>query len=148
MHKTDNQWEFAVWLKELKPGLCDNLEGVGRSGKWEGDSRGRGHMYTLADSCWWMAEINTTLWSKFPSIKNKQVWGGRERIFSFLKEAALEISLWDLGWWNHVLLPNVYLPCEVSSSSACANVCIQHHKTKATVSSPNLFIFNWRKFAS
>ena len=23
----DSQWEFAVWLRELKPGLCDNLEG-------------------------------------------------------------------------------------------------------------------------
>ena len=28
--KIDNQWEFAVWLRELKPGLCDNLEG------WDG----------------------------------------------------------------------------------------------------------------
>ena len=25
--KLDSQWEFAVWLRELKPGLCDNLEG-------------------------------------------------------------------------------------------------------------------------
>ena len=23
----DGQWEFVVWLRELKPGLCDNLEG-------------------------------------------------------------------------------------------------------------------------
>ena len=41
--KIDSQWEFAVCLKEIKPGLCDNLEG------WEevgGGSRGRGHMYT------------------------------------------------------------------------------------------------------
>ena len=28
--KIDSQWEFAVCLKEIKPGLCDNLEG------WEG----------------------------------------------------------------------------------------------------------------
>ena len=29
--KTDSQWEFALWLRELKHGLCDNLEGgVGR----------------------------------------------------------------------------------------------------------------------
>ena len=49
--KLDSQWEFAVGRRELKPGLCDNLEGVERSGKWEGGSRGRGHMYTLADSC-------------------------------------------------------------------------------------------------
>ena len=28
--KIDSQWKFAVWLSELKPGLCNNLEG------WEG----------------------------------------------------------------------------------------------------------------
>ena len=25
--KIDNQWEFAVWLRKLKQGLCINLEG-------------------------------------------------------------------------------------------------------------------------
>ena len=25
--KIDSQWEFAVWLKELKPGLPNNPEG-------------------------------------------------------------------------------------------------------------------------
>ena len=25
--KTDSQWEFAVWLRKLKQGLCINLEG-------------------------------------------------------------------------------------------------------------------------
>ena len=24
--KIDSQWEFAVWLRKLKPGLCNNLE--------------------------------------------------------------------------------------------------------------------------
>ena len=39
--KTDNQWEFAVWLGELKQGLCDRLkDGVGR------EMGGRGHGYT------------------------------------------------------------------------------------------------------
>ena len=42
--KIESQREFAVWLRELKQGLCDNLEGgVGRG--WQGGSRGRGHMY-------------------------------------------------------------------------------------------------------
>ena len=40
--KTDSQWEFAVRLRECKPGLCDNP--VGWDG--EGRSRGRGHMYS------------------------------------------------------------------------------------------------------
>ena len=33
--KIDNQWEFAVWLRKLKQGLCINLEG----GDGEGDGR-------------------------------------------------------------------------------------------------------------
>ena len=45
--KTDRQWEFSVQLRELKQGLCDNLEGgMGREAK-EG-----GHMAVpIADSC-------------------------------------------------------------------------------------------------
>ena len=36
--KIDSQWEFAVWLRELKQWLCDNLEG------WDGkEMGGRGH---------------------------------------------------------------------------------------------------------
>ena len=29
--KIDSQWEFALWLRELRQGLCDNLEG------WDGE---------------------------------------------------------------------------------------------------------------
>ena len=33
IRKIDSQWEFAVWLRELKQGLCENLEGyVGEGG--------------------------------------------------------------------------------------------------------------------
>ena len=42
--KIDSQWEFAVWLRKLKQGLCINLEGVGWGRGWEGGSKGRGHM--------------------------------------------------------------------------------------------------------
>ena len=44
--KIDGQWEFAVCLRELKQGLCINLEGWEMGGRWEGGSRGRRHMYT------------------------------------------------------------------------------------------------------
>ena len=42
MCKIASQWEFAVWLRELQLGLCNNLDG------WDGEggSRGRGHMST------------------------------------------------------------------------------------------------------
>ena len=49
--KIDNQWEFAVWLRKLKQGLCINPEG------WEGEGNGRefqkgGDIYIpMADSC-------------------------------------------------------------------------------------------------
>ena len=33
--KIDSQWEFAVWLRKLKQGLCVNLEG------WDGEGDGR-----------------------------------------------------------------------------------------------------------
>ena len=33
--KLDSQWEFAVWLRKLKQGLCINLEG------WDGERDGR-----------------------------------------------------------------------------------------------------------
>ena len=46
-----NQWEFAVWLRKLKQGLCINLGG------WEGEGdgrevqKGRDIYITMADSC-------------------------------------------------------------------------------------------------
>ena len=33
--KKDSQWRFAVWLRELKPELSNNLEG------WDGQGNGR-----------------------------------------------------------------------------------------------------------
>ena len=43
--KIDSQWEFAVWLRKLKQGLCSNLEGW----DWVEDGRRfkrRGYIYT------------------------------------------------------------------------------------------------------
>ena len=39
--KIDSQWEFAVWLRKLKQGLCINLEGWDGEGD-EGGSKGMG----------------------------------------------------------------------------------------------------------
>ena len=43
----DSQWEFAVWLRKLKLGLCINLEG------WDGREvqKGGDIWITMADSC-------------------------------------------------------------------------------------------------
>ena len=35
IHKIVSQWEFAVWLRKLKQGLCINLE------EWDGEADGR-----------------------------------------------------------------------------------------------------------
>ena len=51
MCKIDSQWEFAVWLRKLKQGLCINLE------VWDGEGdRREVHMggdiwMPVADSC-------------------------------------------------------------------------------------------------
>ena len=49
--KIDSLWEFAVWLRKLKQGLCINLEGW----HWEGDERevqkGGDICIPMADSC-------------------------------------------------------------------------------------------------
>ena len=36
IYEIDSQWEFAVWLRKLKQGLCVNLEGWDVAG---GDGR-------------------------------------------------------------------------------------------------------------
>ena len=49
--KIDSQWEFAVWLRKLKPGLSINIE------EWNGEGDGRevqkgGDIcIPMADSC-------------------------------------------------------------------------------------------------
>ena len=61
MFKIDSQWEFAVWLRKLKQGLCINLEG------WNGEGDGREFQeggdicILMADSCWGLTENNKIL---------------------------------------------------------------------------------------
>ena len=43
--KTDNQWEFVVWLRKLKTGALYQARGVGGGGRWKGGSNRRGYMY-------------------------------------------------------------------------------------------------------
>ena len=57
MCKIDNQWEFALWLRELKQGLCDRLKSGVRREVWEGEDMG----VPMADSCWCMTENHKIL---------------------------------------------------------------------------------------
>ena len=51
IYKIDSQWEFSVWLRKLKQGLCINLVG------WVGEGDGREFQkrgdicIPMADSC-------------------------------------------------------------------------------------------------
>ena len=51
IYKRDSQWEFAVWFRKLKQGLCINVEG------WDGERDGAGVQkggnicICMADSC-------------------------------------------------------------------------------------------------
>ena len=43
--KIYSQWEFAVWLRKLKQGLCINLEG------WDGERDGRSEERRVGKEC-------------------------------------------------------------------------------------------------
>ena len=48
-HDVPNKWinnTADVWLRKLNQGLSYQSRGVGWGGRWEGGSKGRGHMYT------------------------------------------------------------------------------------------------------
>ena len=49
--KIDSQWEFAVWLRKLKQGLCINLEGWDGHGDGREFQKGGDICMPLADSC-------------------------------------------------------------------------------------------------
>ena len=55
--KIDSQWEFVVWLRELKQGLCNNLKG------WDGAEvqEGGNMCMPVADLCWYLSENNKIL---------------------------------------------------------------------------------------
>ena len=60
--KIDSQQKFALWLRDLKQGLCDRLKGG-----WDGEGEekevgGRGDIgVPMADSCWCMTENHKIL---------------------------------------------------------------------------------------
>ena len=49
--KIDSQWEFAVWLRKLKQGLCINLGECGGEGDGREFQKGGDICIPMADSC-------------------------------------------------------------------------------------------------
>ena len=59
--KIDSQWEFAVCLRELKQGLCINLEGWNEEGHGRQAQEGGDICIPMADSSWCLTENNKIL---------------------------------------------------------------------------------------
>ena len=49
--KIDSPWEFAVWLRKFKQGLCINLEELGRKGDGRVIQKEGDICIPMADSC-------------------------------------------------------------------------------------------------
>jgi len=49
--KIDSQWEFALWFRKLKQGLCVNLEGWDGEGDGREVQKGGDICKPMADSC-------------------------------------------------------------------------------------------------
>ena len=49
--KIGSQWEFAIWLRKLKQGLCINGEGWGGEGDAREFQKGEDIYILMADSC-------------------------------------------------------------------------------------------------
>ena len=49
--KINSQWEFAVWLRKLKQGLCIHLEGWDGEGDGREVQKGEDICIPMADSC-------------------------------------------------------------------------------------------------
>ena len=49
--KIDIQQEFSIWFRELKQGLCSNLEGLDGEGDGKEFQRGGNICIPIADSC-------------------------------------------------------------------------------------------------
>ena len=50
-YKIDSQWEFSVWLRKLKQGLCINVEAWGGEGDGREFQKGGDMCIPMADSC-------------------------------------------------------------------------------------------------
>ena len=51
IYKINSQWEFAVWLRKLKQGLCIHLEGGDGEEDGRKVQRGGDICIPMADSC-------------------------------------------------------------------------------------------------
>ena len=90
-----NQWAFAVWLRELTPGLCNHQEwGWGR--RWEARYRGRGHMYSHSWSVDMWHGPTQYCEENFPQLKINE-FGKIKPLWHFKEELPSQVWLWSVA---------------------------------------------------
>ena len=71
--KGDSQWEFALWLRELKQGLCNNLEGWDEEADGSEFQEGGNICIPMADSCQFLALTTKFCKAIILQLKNKYI---------------------------------------------------------------------------
>ena len=99
MCEIESQWEFVVWLRELKLGLCDTLEGWdGAGGGREVQEGGDGYMYTYGWFRLWFGRnqynsVKQLSFSKKVNLKLKKevgLEGAADTILNYLQRPRVE----------------------------------------------------------
>ena len=110
--KIDSQWEFAVWNRELKLGVCNNLEG------WQGVGGGRG--VQEGGAYVYLRQINVDAWKKPMQYCKAIILQLNINFKKWSGFVSLEYSLcWPLR------LPLKHMPIQSSFSLGCCTPCLK-----------------------
>ena len=89
--------------RELKPSALWQPRGVGRAGRWERGSRGRGHTYTSGWFVLMYGRNQHNIVNNYPPIRNKLIF---KIVCTLEKEVATHSSIlaWEIpwAWWATV----------------------------------------------
>ena len=91
IYNLEKIWEFAVWLRELKPGLSNNLEW------WDGEEDGRqvqeggGHMYTYG---WFTLKVKVKVAQSRQTLREPLVYTAH----GILQVRILEWVAFPFSW--------------------------------------------------
>ena len=119
--KIDSQWEFAVWLRELKQRLYQP-RGVGWRGRWEGGSRGRGYMYTYG---WFMLRFDRKQQNSVNQLSFKKYFFKKKLKIQSLSNDFMKLLLIhniNIRKWVLIFIP--YSCLQFSSvAQSCLTLC-------------------------
>ena len=108
----DSQWKSAVWLRELKPRLCNNLD------RWDGEGGGREfqeegtyvYLWLIHVDVWQkptqyykaiILQLKTNFWNKiFKKGRIREVKPLAHRHTANKQREEIRNCFWLLGHWN------------------------------------------------